>query len=79
MERPRFRAAEALFQPVVLGLEVYGIHETTYSSIHKCDLGVRPDMYENIVLSGGTTMLPGFADRMQRELAALAPSGMKVR
>lgn len=35
----RFRAPEALFQPSFLGLESPGIHETTYNSIMKCDLG----------------------------------------
>ena len=63
----------------MLGLEAHGIHETTYNSIYKCDLDIRRDLYGNIVLSGGTTMFPGIADRMQKELAALAPSSMKVR
>jgi len=36
-------------------------------------------LYGNIVLSGGTTMFPGMADRMHKELVALAPSTMKVK
>jgi actin beta/gamma 1 len=59
----RFRAPEALFQPSMLGLESAGIHETTYNSIMKCDVDIRKDLYGNIVLSGGTTMYPGIADR----------------
>jgi actin-related protein len=59
----RFRAPEALFQPSFLGLEAAGIHETTYNSIMKCDVDIRKDLYGNIVLSGGTTMYPGIADR----------------
>lgn len=31
------------------------------------------------VKSGGTTMYPGIADRMQKEITALAPSSMKVK
>ena len=50
----------------------------SYNSIYKCDLDIRRDLYGNIVLSGGTTMFPGIADRMQKELTALAPSSMKV-
>ncbi len=57
---PRPRAAE-------------GIHETTYNSIMKCDVDIRKDLYGNIVLSGGTTMFPGIADRMQKEITALGP------
>lgn len=75
----RFRAPEALFQPSVLGLETAGVHETTYNSIMKCDVDIRKDLYGNIVCSGGTTMYPGMADRMQKEITALAPSSMKVK
>jgi len=75
----RFRTPEALFQPSLLGLESGGIHETAYNSIIKCDLDIRRDLYGNIVMSGGSTMYPGIADRMQKELAALAPASMKVK
>ncbi|KAG8222289.1 hypothetical protein J437_LFUL001831 [Ladona fulva] len=37
------------------------------------------DLYANTVLSGGTTMYPGIADRMQKEITALAPSTMKIK
>merc|ERR1719334_751177 len=75
----RFRAPEALFQPSFLGMESAGIHETTYNSIMKCDIDIRKDLYANTVLSGGTTMYPGIADRMQKEITALAPSTMKIK
>ncbi|KAF8513923.1 actin 1 [Hysterangium stoloniferum] len=75
----RFRTAEALFQPSLLGRETAGVHETAYNSIFKCDLDVRRELFGNIVLSGGTTMYPGIADRMQMELARLAPATMKVK
>ena len=75
----RFRCPEALFQPSFLGMEAAGIHETTYNSIMKCDVDIRKDLYGNVVLSGGTTMFPGIADRMQKELTALAPSTMKIK
>merc|ERR1719357_1560477 len=40
---------------------------------------VLEDLYANNVLSGGTTMYPGIADRMQKEITALAPSTMKIK
>lgn len=49
-----------------------------YNSIFKCDLDIRRDLYGNVVLSGGTTMFPGIADRMQKELSQLAAPGVKV-
>ncbi|KAM8918743.1 actin, aortic smooth muscle isoform 1-T1 [Lycaon pictus] len=75
----RFRCPETLFQPSFIGMESAGIHETTYNSIMKCDIDIRKDLYANNVLSGGTTMYPGIADRMQKEITALAPSTMKIK
>merc|ERR1739848_671592 len=54
-------------------MEACGIHETTFNSIMKCDVDIRKDLYANTVMSGGTTMYPGIADRMQKEITALAP------
>jgi actin-related protein len=45
----------------------------------KCDIDVRKDLYENIVMSGGTTMYPGIAERLEKEITSLAPSKMKVK
>uniref|UniRef100_A0A665TYD3 Actin, beta 1 n=5 Tax=Percomorphaceae TaxID=1489872 RepID=A0A665TYD3_ECHNA len=46
---------------------------------HTCDVDIRKDLYANTVLSGGTTMYPGIADRMQKEITALAPTTMKIK
>jgi len=75
----RFRCPETLFQPAFIGEESCGLHETTYNSIMKCDVDIRKDLYGNIVLSGGTTMFPGIADRMQKEISSLAPPTMKIK
>jgi len=75
----RFRAPESLFNPSLIGMEATGIHEFVYQSIMLCDIDIRKDLYSNEVLSGGTTMYPGIADRMQKELAALAPSSIKIK
>jgi actin-related protein len=60
-------------------MEALGIHDATYNSIMKADIDIRKDLYANIVLSGGTTMFPGFADRMKKEITAIAPSTMNVK
>eukprot|EP01025_Chloroclados_australasicus_P052423 TRINITY_DN6110_c0_g3_i1.p2 TRINITY_DN6110_c0_g3~~TRINITY_DN6110_c0_g3_i1.p2 ORF type:complete len:377 (-),score=50.68 TRINITY_DN6110_c0_g3_i1:238-1368(-) len=75
----RFRCPEVLFQPEIIGMEADGIHKTTFNSIMKCDVDIRKDLYSNIVLSGGTTMFPGIAERMNQEVTALAPQSMKVK
>jgi len=75
----RFRCCEVLYNPQTIGLESEGIHKLTFSSIMKCDVDIRRDLYSNIVMSGGSTMFPGIADRMKKEMTALAPNSMSVK
>ncbi len=81
----RFRCPEALFQPAFLptdddGMKSSpGIHENTFKSIMKCDVDIRKELFGNIVLAGGTTMFKGMAERLQKELTALAPSTMEIK
>merc|ERR1712066_449135 len=75
----RFRAPEVLFQPQFIGLEQEGIHKLTFSSIMKCDVDIRKDLYGNIVMSGGTTMYQGIPERVQKEVKALAPDSMTTK
>ena len=72
----RFRCPEALFQPSFMGMEYGGIHEACYTSMMRC---MKSDLYSNIVLSGGSTLFPGIADRMQKEITALAPLNTTVK
>ncbi|KAK7268579.1 hypothetical protein RIF29_21280 [Crotalaria pallida] len=74
----RFRCPEILFDPSIIGKESPAIHEITYYSIMKCGLNIRKDLFNNIILSGGSTMFPGMVDRMTSEISALAPKTMTV-
>jgi len=75
----RFRCPEVLFQPSLIGKEASGVHDCTFQTVMKCDVDIRRDLYANVVLSGGTTMFPGIAERMTKELIALAPATMKIK
>ena len=75
----RFRCPEVLFQPSMIGKEASGIHDTLFQTIMKCDVDIRKDLYANIVLSGGTTMFSQIAERLTKEIVALAPSTMKIK
>ena len=77
--KERFQCPELLFKPSMNGIEADGIDRTTYDSIMNCDIDVRKDLYANIVMSGGSTMFEGIAERMEKEITALAPSTMKVK
>jgi actin-related protein len=72
---PRFMAPEALFHPDLIkeGDETLGMHRLAFKSITDCDLDVRKDLYENIILSGGSTLYEGLPDRIEMEVDKLCP------
>merc|ERR1719400_504180 len=75
----RFRCPEVLFKPSLIGKESEGIHKLSFDSIMKCDVDIRRDLYDNMVLSGGSTMFPNIDERLKKEITALAPASIKVK
>merc|ERR1740116_812128 len=75
----RFRCPEVLFKPSMIGKESEGVHKLSYGSIMKCDVDIRRDLYDNMVLSGGSTMFPNIDERLKKEITALAPASIKVK
>ncbi len=67
----RFEAPEILFQPHLANCEGSGLAELLFSTIQAADMDIRPEFYKHIVLSGGTTMYPGFSSRIEREITQL--------
>lgn len=78
---PRFAAPEALFNTSMImeGNEELGMHQMADKSITECDVDIRRDLYENIILSGGTTLYDGIVDRLDKELNATAPQAGMVK
>ena len=79
LNNERLRCPEAMFQPSFVEKESRSIHEIIFNSIKKCYVDIHKDFYANIVLAGGNTMFPGIAERMHKEISALAPSTMKIK
>ena len=75
----RFRAPEVLFRPDLVGDESEGIHEVLLYAIHKSDMDLRKLLFQNIVISGGSTLFKGFGDRLLSEVKKLAPKDIKIR
>ncbi|SCU85476.1 LADA_0D07734g1_1 [Lachancea dasiensis] len=75
----KFRAAEILFQPQLIGSESDGVSEMCYQSILKVDLDLRPSLYSNIIFSGGSTMFAGFGDRFLNELRTQCEPNTKIK
>ncbi|CAF4994632.1 unnamed protein product, partial [Rotaria sp. Silwood1] len=75
----RYRAPEVLFNPDLIGEECEGIHEILSGSIQRSDMDLRRTLYQNIVLSGGSTLFRGFGDRLLGELKRIAPKEVKIK
>lgn len=59
-------APEILFKPELIGLEYPGVHEMIANCIQKCDIDLRKQLYSQIIVAGGTTMLKEFCDRLHK-------------
>ena len=75
----RITAAEVIFEPSLVGSQNEefadcrgGIAMLAYESIQKCDPDLRINLYNNIVLAGGTTLMKGFVDRFESEIRSRA-------
>jgi centractin len=75
----RFRAPEILFEPELIGLEWPGLHQIVVDSINRTDMDLRKSLFGNIVLSGGSTMIKGFGDRLLHEVQRLAVKDMRIK
>ena len=67
----KFEAPEILFSPYLIGSDVNGIPEMMYKSINNCPIDLRKNLYGNLILSGATTLFPGFASRLELEMKKL--------
>lgn len=91
----RFAIPEVLFNPLLLshypaaaeGLRaaggsaegLQGIHQLANEVINKCDVDIRKDLYGGVVLTGGTAGFAALRDRLEKEVADLAPQMAKVK
>uniref|UniRef100_A0A1I7RI42 Actin n=2 Tax=Bursaphelenchus xylophilus TaxID=6326 RepID=A0A1I7RI42_BURXY len=75
----RFQAPEVLFRPEIIGLEYCGLAQCINNSISMSDTELRKELYNNILLSGGSTLFPGFGERVLHEVRKHIPADLKVR
>merc|ERR1712179_422011 len=66
-------------QVITIGMESVGIHEALVRCVKACDIDIRKDLFSNIILSGGTTMYAGIADRVQKEVTNNTPGSLKIK
>lgn len=71
--KERFLCAEALFKPVLFGSQQQGLLQLTLTCLKNCNADIIRKTLGNILLCGGSTMMEGFAERFQKELATMLP------
>lgn len=76
-----FRAPEILFQPDLIGSEFRGVHDCLVKSVMRADLDLRRVLFSQMILSGGSTLFPGFGDRLLNEVRkhSQSPRDCKIR
>lgn len=56
-----------------------GVHQMVTEAITKTDLDIRKDLYANIAVVGGNTLIPGFIERLQKQLYEVCPQNVRVK
>jgi centractin len=76
-----FRAPEILFRPDLVGSEYRGVHDCLVTAVMRSDLDLRRVLFSQMVLSGGSTLFPGFGDRLLNDVRkhSLTPRDTKIR
>jgi len=69
--RERFEAPECLFNPGLIDVDQPGMAEMVFDTINKADIDCRPEFYNHVVLSGGSTMYPGLPSRLEKDIKEL--------
>ncbi|MFX1251898.1 MAG: actin, cytoplasmic 2 [Promethearchaeota archaeon] len=74
-----FLAPEVLFNPTLIGRDDPPLHEAIHSAIQSCDIDMRQELYSNIILVGGSSLIPGLKERLHLELQRHIPAGYELR
>ncbi|XP_075253378.1 actin-6-like [Convolutriloba macropyga] len=74
----QFKAPELLFQPYLNGIESVGLIEAVSYAINYCDSSIQGQLWANIVLGGGNSMLNGLAERLDSDLSALTRYAVNI-
>ncbi|XP_059637914.1 actin-related protein 6 [Cornus florida] len=75
----RFIVPEMIFRPADLGMNQAGLAECIVRAVSSCHPHLHPVLYESIILTGGSTLFPRFAERLERELRPLVPDNYQVK
>jgi actin-like protein 6A len=85
----RSKVPEILFQPDLISafplldvshkVSAKPFHTLVLDSISQCDVDTRKELYAGVVLTGGSSLMPGLRDRLEKELGVLGPQAAKIK
>ncbi|KAF2209623.1 hypothetical protein CERZMDRAFT_46771 [Cercospora zeae-maydis SCOH1-5] len=75
----RFTVPEILFTPSDIGMPQEGIAGTIMQSLESLPKGLWQAFLGNVVVVGGTSLLPGFVERLENELRMKLDDGYELR
>ncbi|KAL3567008.1 hypothetical protein D5086_032423 [Populus alba] len=75
----RFLVPEMIFHPADLGMNQAGLAECIVRAVNSCHPLLHPLLYQSIILTGGSTLFPRFAERLEMELRPLVPDDYQVK
>ncbi|CAL5186827.1 unnamed protein product [Lathyrus oleraceus] len=75
----RFLVPEMIFRPADLGMNQAGLPDCIVRAVNACHPHLHPVLYESIILTGGSTLFPHFAERLEKELRPLVPDDYDVK
>ena len=81
INQEKYKCPELLFQPQLEGSNRShnGLHEETFKSIKKCDEDIEKDLFQNVILCGGSSLFLKTQKKFEKELQSLAPTGKTVK
>lgn len=73
------RTGECLFKPMLADQhDKLGVHEEIFRCIMACENEIRKEMWNNILVIGGSSLIKGLPVRLEKEMVSIAPSTVKV-
>ncbi|KAI0564864.1 actin [Gracilaria domingensis] len=55
------------------------VSHVAFQAISACDLDLRRDLFNSLVITGGSSLIPGVVERVTREVAILTPQMYKLK
>ena len=73
-----WECSEVLFNPAKYAIEGLGVHNVCVKAVAKSDIDTRAELYKNVMLIGGSTMIPNFTARLKQEIQKLIPTSLEL-